>query len=125
MDLKCYLVVQGKKPKYGFHRETRREPGTIRVAKNKPNTQADEIAIRLDIQIPDSLFIKPMLQVGVAVPDWPQSGEAVTAEVRDDIAQIIQERTGLAVRISADPDEEPNSDPLGEALNSDDGVYRP
>lgn len=103
MKATCYLTIQGKPPKYGTPeaRRFKREPGTIRVAKTRPNTRSDEIAIKLDVEIPDALYIKPQLEARVTVPDDGSRGPVITAEIADNIAEAIRERTGLEVRISA------------------------
>lgn len=107
MNVTCYLVVQGKRPR--FHTlgaPERREPGNVRVTKTKPNTAADELAVRLEIEIPDSLFSKPTLEARVSVPEGAGYGPAITTEVADNLADVIRQQTGLVVRLSADPIEE-------------------
>ena len=108
MKLKCYLVVQGKKPKYGLNRETEREAGAIRLTKTKPSTASDEIAVCLDIEIPNSLFIKPTLQASVSVPEGSPHGGVITADVADNIADIIRQQTGFSVNVTAEQESEGN-----------------
>lgn len=106
MNVNCYLVVQGKRPRYATGEPGRREPGQIRITKTRPNTAADEIAVKLDIEIPDSLFIKPTLEARVTVPEGAGYGPAITTEVADNLADVIRQQTGLTVRLSVDDTEE-------------------
>lgn len=106
MRLKCYLVVQGRKPKYGLNREAEREPGALRITKNRPDTAKDEIAVCLDMEIPDSLFTKPVLQARVSVPEGANYGGEIQAGVADNIAEIIRQQTGFSVHISAEQDQD-------------------
>lgn len=106
MKLKCYLVVQGRKPEYGLNREIKREAGAIRLTKKKPSTASDEIAVCLDIEIPDNLFIKPTLHASVSVPDGPPHGGIITADVADNIAAIIHQQTGFSVSVTAPQESE-------------------
>lgn len=94
----AYLVVQGKKYQ---HVNRERTLGSIKITKNKPSTNSDEIAVRLDLEIPDSLFEKPSLQVGISVPDLVKAGSEITADVQANIADIIKRETGLTVSITA------------------------
>ena len=101
MIVSCYLVVQGKRPRIGPKDDSRREPGNLRLTKTRPNTAADELAVKLDVEIPDSLFVKPTLEARIQVADTVSAGPVITTEVVDNLAQIIQERTGLSVKLSA------------------------
>ena len=103
MNVTCYLVVQGKKARYGKWREA----GNIKVTKNKPSTAGDEIAVRIQMEVPDTLFEKPSLNVNLKIPDSVQAGGEITPEMTDNIADIIQAQTGLSVTVSAaESDEE-------------------
>lgn len=104
MKVICYLVVQGKKPKYGHDRDNKREAGALRLTKTKPAVQSDEIAIRLEVEIPDSLFFKPTLMVSAALPENSKLENNISADVADNIAEIIREQTGLKVVINSAED---------------------
>jgi hypothetical protein len=106
MKLKCYLVIQGKPAKFGPDREQRRDPGNLKLTKAKPSTDRDEIAIALDLEIPDSLFIKPTLEARITVPECTPHGGNITAEVADNIAEEIRRQTGFSVHISAEQEDE-------------------
>jgi hypothetical protein len=106
MQLKCYLVVQGRPPKYGPDKEQRREPGNLRLTKTRPKTDKDEIAIALHLDIPNSLFIKPTLEARITVPECTPHGGNITAEVADNIAEEIRRQTGFSVHISAEQEDE-------------------
>lgn len=106
MKVKCYLVVQGKPAKYGADREHRRDPGNLKLTKTKPSTDGDEIAIALDLEIPDSLFIKPTLEARITVPECTPHGGNITAELADNIAEEIRRQTGFSVHISAEQEGE-------------------
>ena len=102
MKLKCYLVVQGRQPKYGINKESQRVAGSLKITKTRPNTDRDEIAIALDLDIPDLLFIKPVLQASISVPEGSPHGGEITADIADNIAEVIRQQTGFMVRVSAE-----------------------
>ncbi len=98
MNLSCWLVVQGVRLA-NYARD--RKPGQIRVTKTKPNTGRDEIAVRLDVEIPDSLFDKPTLEARIQVPEGEARGPVITTEVADNLAEVIRRETGLTIHLSA------------------------
>lgn len=102
MKAELYLVVQGQESRY---LSGQIEMGTVRVTKKKPHTAKNEIALCLQLDIPDALFMKPTLQARVTVPESGGYGPVIDAEVADNIAAIIREQTGFSVHVSAgDPD---------------------
>lgn len=108
MKLECHLTVQGKKNHWQsrHHGRPMFDPGAIRVSKGKPSTvNRDEIAIKLCLHIPDSLFDKPILEVNAHIKDGGHH-MVVDADVADQLAQQIKEQTGLAVDLRmVDPEE--------------------
>jgi hypothetical protein len=114
MDAKIYLVIQGKEPKYGPDKSKRREVGNVRVAKNRPHTASDEIALQLNLTIPDALYFKPQLVANVTVPDSAHVQPEIGCEVQDNIAEVIRNALGMDVQITvgsaAETREESSSD---------------
>lgn len=96
MRAEFYLVIQGKPGRY---RKEVRELGSIRTAKRKPACAADEVALKLSLEIPDTLFVKPTLEASITVPG--PAGPVLTAEVEENIAEIIRQQTGMSVHITA------------------------
>jgi len=97
MNAEFFLIIQGTK----FHTfSTRRELGSVQVRKKKPRTNADEIAVKVHLDIPDSLFEKPTLEVTASVPDDAGPGPTISTQVADNIAEIIRRETGVSVVIS-------------------------
>ncbi|EDY85353.1 hypothetical protein GP5015_1593 [gamma proteobacterium HTCC5015] len=100
MNLSCFLVIQGKKPKYGPNKEHQRVAGNVKVTKTKPSVSSDEIALKLNLVVPDSLYYKPTLEATIAVPNEVEHGPVITTEVADNIGQIVREQTGITLEIS-------------------------
>lgn len=79
--------------------------GSARVTKRRPGLEWDEIAIALDIELPDALFRKPHLSASITIPNEaarPNIIEAVTAE---NVQDAINESTGLEFVIRIAPPE--------------------
>lgn len=96
MNASFYLVIQGAR-KFDWSPPSL---GSVRVTKNRPKVASDEVAILVDLGIPDALFDRPVLEVKASIPNGAGMGAVISAEVADNIAAIIREQTGLAVRIS-------------------------
>jgi hypothetical protein len=76
-----------------------------RFVKNKPTLQADEIAIYLDVRLPDALFVKPTLQATVTVKDEAVTPEILTPDIVVNTAAAIEKATGMKVEIRVVPQE--------------------
>ena len=100
MIISCYLKVKAGK---GFSSD-KTSPSyfkaqSLTVTKNKPNTDSDEIAIKLDLDIPNSLFLKPSLVFKVTVPEEVCSLPEIEAKVTDNLAEILAQELGTKVRL--------------------------
>jgi hypothetical protein len=82
--------------------------GSTKISVNRPYMGVDEIAILLNLEIPDALFTKPKLIAQIKVPEKAVAQEQITAEVTDNIEDAIKSVTGLEMRVSVvEPPEEP------------------
>lgn len=61
----------------------------------------DEISMRVNLNLPDSLFTKPTLQASITVPDDGPSPK-VSVYLADQIQDVIAEQLGLKMHITAD-----------------------
>lgn len=102
MKASFYVVIEGAKRRNWDAPEL----GTISVRKTKPKTGANEVSVLIDLDIPDALFEQPTLHVKASLPNLECSGNLITAEVAENIAEVIRERTGLAVTITAGGEEQ-------------------
>ena len=87
-----YLVVSRKTRGVGLQgRLTARTPALAR----------NELALELNIRIPRALFEKPALQASITVPnDAPVGSQVITAEMADNVADLLRQQTGLHVSVS-------------------------
>ena len=91
MRLNKHLII-GRKQQY--------EKATARLTTNKPALESYEIAIRLNFDIPDSLFDKPLLQANVVIPKNSVSAPTITADVTDNIAETVSKELGVDLNIT-------------------------
>lgn len=82
--------------------------GTVRVGnRGVPSLSGDEIAIRLELNLPNELFTKPRLEATITVPANAVRGSQIEAEVVDNIQEAIQSASGLDVSLTlVRPDDE-------------------
>ena len=74
--------------------------GSIRTRKSKPWVRADEVAMKLLVDLPDALFQKPHLEAAVTIPNEAAMGEVLTAEVVENAKEAIETATGLNFSVS-------------------------
>lgn len=72
---------------------------SAKVSLGKPALGKDEIAVKVYVELPASLFQRPQLEARIAVPDHAVTPLEVDMETRDNIADLIAQNTGFDVRL--------------------------
>lgn len=80
--------------------------GIRKTCKKKPSLDWDEIAVCLQLEIPDELFRRPIIDAKLEVKDIPNN--AYNPEVVINTADLIEQQTGAKIQFSvvAPTDEE-------------------
>lgn len=86
MKTSFYLVVNGK--------------GSAKAVKTKPSLDWNEISIKLDLLLPDSLFSKPQLTANIEVKEDQVSPTQINAEMTENIKSAIEQHTGLPIKLT-------------------------
>lgn len=73
---------------------------TFRSTLQPPDVVAGEVALRLVVELPDALFVRPQLTARIVVPKESVTPPNVDATVLDNVREAIQAQTGLDVRVS-------------------------
>lgn len=98
MRIEGFLVIEGNEGRFGHW------TGRIaRVTARKPRTAANEVALQLTIEIPDAMFMKPVLQARMVVPPEAVSAPVIEPEVANNIAELVRDQLGIKLHISAEP----------------------
>lgn len=71
----------------------------VRVAKNAPRLDANEIALKLKLELPDELFKRPQLEASITVPRDAVTPAVVSAEVGDNIREVVRQQLGIDLTI--------------------------
>lgn len=96
MILRRYLIV-GKR---------RHQKPVARISVNPPALDSHEIAIKLEMDIPEELFSKPQLSAKITVPKDAISSPVIDADVVDNIEEIISRELGVDMSISVLPNDQ-------------------
>lgn len=72
----------------------------VRVSKTLGKVEAGEIPVRMVVEIPDTYFTRPQLEMRVTIPG--DTKEVITAEVAHNIEELIRQNQGINVKISYD-----------------------
>ena len=72
--------------------------GVKTVRKSKPALDWDEIAIKLNLEIPNELFQRPTLEATVQVTDVPNT--AYKPDVILDTVDLIEQQTGAKINFT-------------------------
>jgi len=74
-----------------------KKTGVVRTTKNLPALDWNEIAIKMEMEIPDELFKRPHLEAKIVVPQGRK--EPFKAEVLDTMEEAITKHTGYPVTV--------------------------
>jgi hypothetical protein len=89
METTFYLVVARK--------------GAQRITQQPPKLAPEEIAMQVHLELPNSLFERPLLQARVTLPAALTNPEPLSVEVQETVVASIQQATGLQVRLVVEP----------------------
>jgi hypothetical protein len=83
-------------------RKKDRPAGTIgaRVVDRSPRLDAGEIAVKVKIDLPDMLFMKPVLEARISVPADRLLPVKIDADVAENITQTLKQNLGMDLNIS-------------------------
>lgn len=93
MQVSQYLIVKKSGTKYAPRY-------TVRVTKSTPALASNEIAMKVNLVLPDAIFDKPAFEAKVVVPDAAVSKPVISAEVIDNVEDIIKQNTGFEVKLT-------------------------
>lgn len=96
-----YSVIRGTRP--DDHMELSGwliidSAGAMRMVRGRPDTGRDEVAVALNVQLPMSLFRKPLLRASVTVP--PMAG-VTEAEAIQAVVDVVAAGCDFEVEVSA------------------------
>jgi hypothetical protein len=92
-----YLIVDGSSVMKDPNRPGCWKP-SARLTKNTPDLNRGEVAIKISVELPASLFLRPQLEAKFTVPADSVSPPVIDTEVTDNVAAIIRQNTGFDVR---------------------------
>ncbi len=89
MKISQYLIVK-RANRYKY---------TSRMTVGSPALQANEVAVKISLELPDAIFDKPAFEAKVVVPDAAVSKPIISADVIDNVQDIIKQNTGFEVKL--------------------------
>ena len=111
MKVECYLRVTAQKSNYtrDISNPDYFKPCDLKISKTKPDTASNEIAVKLTLDIPNSLFVKPTLNFTMTIPEDAVTIPTLEAEAQQNLVDLMTEQLGQRVHLSVSAD----SDPVG------------
>lgn len=94
MRLQKYLVVSKAHSRYGY------ASPKVELKEREPKVQGNEVAIFLDIEIPEAFFTRPTLIAQMTIPSEAVPKNSITTNVTNNLARIIKDATGLTMSVS-------------------------
>ncbi len=78
--------------------------GAIRVNKKAPTLGWKEVSIGMNLDIPDEIFERPILQASISIPKDAVSQSPINADVQENVSKAIEQATGLKFSIKVEED---------------------
>lgn len=72
-----------------------------RCTKKKPGVEPNEVALKFNIDIPDSLFRQPMLTINTTISEAKRGDDEIIAKIQEEIADRLSDIKGVSVTITA------------------------
>jgi len=79
MEINSWLTINNK--------------GAVRISKNKPNLDWNEVSIKLNIEVPDTLFTRPIIQADLKLIG--EFNNISSMEVKQNLKEIIEQNKNL------------------------------
>ncbi len=95
MEVRKYLCVR-----YPLQKGRGYAKATVRITTQLPKLSAQEVALQLDINLPDELFLRPQLKASITVSSDNVSPPVIEAEVLSNISEIVQKELGVDLKIN-------------------------
>lgn len=104
MQISKYLIISAKRRKYGGFSPS------VRLCERDPKLLGNEIAVRIELDIPDALFKRPILDARMKIPNEAVPKTVITPQITDNLEKIIKEATGLNMAITVTEHSEERKD---------------
>lgn len=99
LNAECYLIVSAT---YGYSKRPSglRLPRIVSAKSGKtPSLKPGEVAIKLSVSLPETLFQKPTLRAQITVDENSITAQTVDASVVNNIVELMQAEHGITLEI--------------------------
>lgn len=99
MEIHTYLIVT---PKFKSSYSDRPYKADLKLVQKAKGTSmaSNAVAIKVTLDIPDSIFIKPQLQATIKIDKNSVSPPVIEAEVLDNITEMLNKQLGIDLKIN-------------------------
>jgi len=80
--------------------------GAMKLTKNQPGLDWNEVSVKLDVDLPNELFNRPRLQASIKIPSEAVGPDVINSTVVEDCKDAIKSVTGLEMKITVIKEEE-------------------
>ncbi len=80
-----------------------KQNGSVRTTKGRPDLKWDEVAIKIDIELPNDLFKRPTLSASINIDHHPKL--EIEAETINNVEEVLK-REGINVKLKIEKTEE-------------------
>ena len=96
LDLSFYLVIKRTKQ----YRYSTGNLSVVKTTRTAPAIKANEIAIKINMKLPETLFERPQLQANINIDEKKVSPKIIEADVLENITEIVEQQLGIDLTIN-------------------------
>lgn len=96
MTVQIWIKVAATKKPWGW------KTGPVQAFKVKPSTKGNEIALRLEIEIPDEVFEEPIFEAKLVLPKTSRKLPEMT-EISKAVGAELSKQMGFRVKLDIPP----------------------
>lgn len=78
-----------------------------RLTNKRPALASDEIAVRIAVTLPETLFNKPQFEAKISVDSAGITPALVSVDMASNIAAVVRDQLGVHMTVTAEPTKEP------------------
>jgi hypothetical protein len=80
--------------------------GTVRAVKNAPGLRWDEVAIHMELEVPNAMFHRPLIEGKIIIDENAIAPREISPQVLINTAAEIERQTGMKVELKILPAED-------------------
>jgi len=103
MKAEFWVLVTAKQARYGSDPRPWERSGAPQASVSKPTARANQVAVKIEMEVPDSFFEQPQISAKIKIPDGAGSRTGIVAEMKKSAAAHLKKEFGVTIQFEQEP----------------------